>query len=260
MRHPRTIPNAISLTPFVVIVASIVSAHATYAQASLADESPLDPAIGLITEACQRFKSVQDYECRLIKQERVNGKLLPEGAAIMKVRNNPLSIYLQCESPASDRGVQVCYVANKNHGKMRVHPNGLFGVFGFVSVNLRDPRALEKNRHCITEAGLGNLLETTACSWAMERRLNKTQVEMADDIINGRACTRIVTVHPDRNAGSFYGYRCVLWIDKETLLPVGAETYDWPRPGSPAGGDLLERYRFVDIRCNIGLGDSVFAR
>ena len=259
MRHLRSIANPIFLAPFVAIVAGFVSAHATYAQSSRADDSPLDPAIGLITEACQRFKNVQDYECRLIKQERVNGKLLPEGAAIMKVRNNPLSIYLQCESPASDRGLQVCYVANKNQGKMRVHPNGLFGIFGFVSVNLRDPRALEKNRHCITEAGLGNLLESTAQTWATERRLNKTQVEITDDIINGRPCTRIVTVHPDRNAGPLYGYRCVLWIDKETLLPLGAETYDWPRSGSPTGGDLLERYRFLDVRCNIGLKDNVFA-
>jgi hypothetical protein len=142
---------------------------------------------------------------------------------------------------------------------MRVHPNGLFGIFGFVSLSPRDPRALEKNRHCITEAGLDNLLESTARSWAMERRLNKTQVEIAADVINGRACTRIVTIHPDRNAGSFYGYRCVLWIDEATLLPVGAETYDWPRSGTSGGGDLLERYRFLDIRCNIGLNDNVFA-
>jgi Protein of unknown function (DUF1571) len=52
----------------------------------------------------------------------------------------------------------------------------------------------------------------------------------------------------------------VLWLDKTTHLPVGAETYDWPRQGGPEGGDLLEWYRYFDIRCNIGLTDSDFSR
>jgi hypothetical protein len=259
MIHPRTVPCSRFLAPFAFLLASFVLVPMTHAHSDRADQASMDQAIHLITEACKRFEKVQDYECRLIKQERVHGALLPEGTAIMKVRNKPYSIYLRCESPDSDRGLQVCYVANQNQGKMRVHPNGLFGIFGFVSLSPRDPRALEKNRHCITEAGLANLLESTARHWAMERRLNKTRVEIADDVINGRACTRIVTIHPDRNAGSFYGYRCVLWLDKETFLPVGAETYDWPRPGSSAGGELLERYRFLDIRCNIGLDENIFA-
>ena len=157
-------------TPFVLILATLILAPAIYAQPAPADQSPMDPAIELIADACLRFQNVQDYECTLIKQERVNGKLLPEGVAAMKVRNNPYSIYLRCESPKAERGLQVCYVANQNGGKMRVHPNGLFGIFGFVSVNPRDPRALEKNRHCITEAGLGNLLDSTARHFAMERR------------------------------------------------------------------------------------------
>ena len=255
MLYLRTVLGTGLIAPFTAILVGFVLVQTTFAQADRAEQSSMDPAIDWITKARQRFQGVQDYECKVIKQERVNGTLLPEGTAIMKVRNNPLSIYIRCESPDSERGLEVCYVAKRNRGKMRVHPNGRFGIFGFVSVDPWGPRALEKNRHPITEAGLGNLLESTSRYWAMERRLNKTQVEIADDVINGRPCTRIVTVHPDRNAGSFYGYRCVLWLDKETLLPVGAETYDWPRPG----GDLLESYRFLDLRCNIGSKDEVFA-
>jgi hypothetical protein len=259
MTDPRTALIPRFFAPFAFLLASFVLVPTTNAQSDPGHQASMDQAIDLITEACRRFQKVQDYECRLIKQERINGTLLPEGTTTMKVRNHPFSIYLCCESPDSERGIQVCYVANRNQGKMRVHPNGLFGIFGFVSLSPRDQRAFEKNRYCITEAGLGNLLESTARYWAMERHLSKTQVEISDDVINGRACTRIVTIHPDRDAGSFYGYRCVLWLDKETWLPVGAETYDWPRPGGSAGGDLLERYRFLDSRCNIGLNENVFA-
>ena len=64
---------------------------------------------------------------------------------------------------------------------MRVHPAGMRGILGFWSVDPHDPRAFEKSRHCITEAGLGNLLDSTARYWDMERRLNKTLVHITDD-------------------------------------------------------------------------------
>jgi hypothetical protein len=218
----------------------------------------MDQAIAILTEARMHFRNVRDYECRLIKRERVNGELLPESLMIMRVRNKPFSVYLRCESPKCDNGLEACYVVGRNLGMMRVHPAGLLGIFGFLSLDPRDPRAFEKNRHSITDAGLDNLLESTARYWDMERRLNKTLVRITDDELGGHVCTRIETLHPDRNAASFYGYRCVLWLDKLTHLPVGAETYDWPRRGGPEGGDLLESYRYLDLRRNIGLGDDAF--
>jgi hypothetical protein len=75
----------------------------------------------------------------------------------------------------------------------------------------------------------------------MERRLNKTLVRITDEELSGHACTRVETIHPDRIAGSFYGYRCVLWLDKATHLPLGAETYDWPRQGGAEGYDSWSR-------------------
>jgi hypothetical protein len=243
-----------------MLLGSLALAQPARGQSAPADTpTGMDQAIALLTEARLHFTNVRDYECRLIKRESVHGALLPECIMTMKVRNKPLSVHLRCESPNADKGLEVCYVQGRNQGMMRVHPAGMLGVLGFWSVDTHDPRAFEKNRHCITEAGLGNLLESTARYWDMERRLNKTLVHIADDELDGRACTRIETIHPDRNAGAFYGYRCVLWLDKATHLPVGAETYDWPRQGGSLEGELLESYRYVDLRCNIGLGDDAFS-
>jgi hypothetical protein len=219
----------------------------------------MEQAIALLSEARRQFQNVQDYQCRLVKRERVRGMLLPEGVMIMKARTQPFSIYLRGESPASDNGLEVCFVDGRSQGMMRVHPAGVRGVLGFWSVDPHDARAFETNRHCITEAGLGNLLESTARYWEMERRLNKTVVHITEEVLDGRACTRIETIHPDLNAGSFYGYRCVLWLDKATHMPAGAATYDWPCPEGCEGGDLLESYRYQDLRCNVGLGDDVFS-
>jgi hypothetical protein len=242
-----------------IVRPSVTDPHAAPGKSAALDTpTGMDQAIALLDIARLHFKKVEDYECRLIKQERVDGTLLPESVMTMKVRTKPLSIYLRCESPDADKGLEVCYVDGRNHGMMRVRPAGKLGILGFWSVDPHDSRAFEENRHCITEAGLGNLLESTARYWEMERRLNKTQVHITDDKLDGRACTRIETIHPDRNAGSFYGYRCVLWLDKATHLPVGAETYDWPHKKGPEGGALLESYRFSDLRCNVGLGDEAF--
>jgi len=251
-----------SLVAFLALLfGSLALAQTARGQAAPADPTNgMDQAIALLTEARLHFQNVRDYECRLIKRECVNGTLLPDSVMTMRVRNQPFAVYFRCESPISDKGMEVCYAIGRNQGMMRVHPAGWLGIVGFVSLDPRDPRAFEKNRHCITEAGLGNLLENTARYWDMERRLNKTVVHITDDQLDGRACARIETVHPDRNAGSFYGYRCVLWLDKATHMPAGAETYDWPRQGSPEGGDLLEWYRYLDLRCNIGLDDDTFFR
>jgi hypothetical protein len=233
----------------------------THAQSPpVSSQIDIDKAIALLSEARRHFQNVRDYECRSINRERVNGTMMPESEIAMKVRTSPFSVYIHCNSPDSDQGMEICYVEGRNQGKMRVHPAGIQGVLGFWSVDVHDPRVYEKNRHCIAEAGIGNLLECTARYWEMERRLKKTVVHITDEAISGRACTRIETIHPDRYAGSFYGYRCVLWLDKATHLPIGAETYDWPRQGSPAGGDLLESYRFLDLHCNVGLGDDTFDR
>jgi hypothetical protein len=241
-----------------ILLTSLTLSPALCAQPP-SSEPNLDQAISLLNEARRQFKDVRDYECRMVRQERVNGKLLPENSAIMKVRNVPFSIYLYCESPKEDEGLEVCYFSGRNDGKMRVHPNGARGVLGFWSIAVNDSRAMEKNRHRIVEAGLGHLLDATAHYWDWERKLNKTEVRITDDEIAGRPCTRIETIHPDPDSGQFYAYRCVLWLDKETHLPAGAEAYDWPRRNGPASGELLETYRFVDLHCNVGLTDKVFA-
>jgi len=220
----------------------------------------MDQAIALLNEARIQFGKVRDYECRSVSRERVNGQLLPECVMLMKVSNKPFRVYLRCESPEADKGMEVCYAEGRNQGKMRVHPAGLQGLTGFWSVDTHDPRAFEKNRHCITEAGLGHLLESTARYWEVERRLNKTLVRITDEDLGGCPCCRIETIHPDRKAGSFYGYRCILWLNRASHLPVGAETYDWPRRGGSEGGELLESYRFLDLRCNVELSDEIFDR
>lgn len=221
--------------------------------------SPMDTPLRLIHEAQQAYGQVQDYTCLLIKQERVNGRLPPKTVMDMKVRAQPFSVYLRWRQPRSEAGQEVCYVAGKNGGKMRVRPKGVFGTFaGFISLDPNDPRARKTSRRNITEAGIGNMIERFARAWENERRLNlTTQVKVAEYEYNRRRCTRVETIHPSNPNGHFLYYRDVVYFDQKTHLPIRLEFYDWPRQaGDP--GQLVEVYSFANMRLNVGLTDDVF--
>jgi hypothetical protein len=227
-------------------------------QATAFAPSPLDEPLRLIADAGRSYQALHDYTCTFIKRERLQGQLQPENIIDMKVRTQPFSVYLRWMRPESMVGQEACYVAGRNNNMMRVHSTGLAGIVGFVSLDPRDPRVTQHNRHAITEAGIGNLIERFSHRWEMERQVNKTQVRVADYVYNQRPCTRVETIHPDPSGGQFYAYRSVVYFDKESHLPIRVEAYDWPKTGSPAGGDLLEQYSYVNIRTNVGLPDSTF--
>lgn len=232
----------------------------TAAPAGQTQTSPMDVPVRLIREAQQAYEKVQDYTCLCIKRERVNG-VLPAMDSVMemKVRTQPFSVYLRWLQPRNEAGQEVCYVAGRNNGMMRVHPKGVLGSFaGFISLDPNDPRARQTSKRSITEAGIGNTIERFARAWENERRLNLTnQVRVAEYEYNYRRCMRVETIHPDNGNGQFHYHRDVVFFDKETHLPIRLEFYDWPRQaGDP--GQLVEVYSFANMKLNVGLGDEVF--
>src|SRR5262249_42681867 len=95
-----------------------------------AQASPMDAPVGLIHEAEKAYENVRDYTCLCIKRERINGVLPPADTVMeMKVRTQPFSVYLRWLQPRNEAGQEVCYVAGRNNGMMRVHPKGVLGSF-----------------------------------------------------------------------------------------------------------------------------------
>ena len=111
--------------------------------------SPLDQPLQLLANARQAYQGVRDYTCLFIKREQVNGQMQPENVMAMKVRVQPFSVYFRWHAPKNLAGQELAYVAGRNAGMMRIHPTGVFGALGFVSVQLNDPRAMQTNRHTV---------------------------------------------------------------------------------------------------------------
>jgi hypothetical protein len=223
-----------------------------------APPSPLEKPLALLNEGRRNFANVKDYSCLMQSRENVRGRLLDENVIEFKMRHQPYSVYMRWLAPAKDKGQEVCYVHGRNGNKMRVHlPKGGGAFLGWNSVDPNDSRVMEHSRHNIYEAGLGHLIEETVKHWEVEAKQGKTAVKMAEYTCNNRKAIRIETHLTERIQGA-YCYRGVLYLDAETKTPLRTEYYDWPRPGGPADGELMEMYSYIDLRFNVGLTDQDF--
>ncbi|HEY1860388.1 MAG TPA: DUF1571 domain-containing protein [Gemmataceae bacterium] len=227
------------------------------APSSQATESPFDEPLRLIADARKAYQEVKDYRCTFIKREYLGGRLQAENVVAMQVRVKPFSVFLDWKAPRDLVGQQACYVAGRNEGMMRVQPTGAAGLLGFMSIDPKDPRVLENSRHAITEAGFGNLIERFGHCYEAARKQGKAEVRIALYEYNRRPCTRIETTYTDPKSAADGIGRSVLYLDKETHMPVRCECYDFPRGGAHEG-ELLEVYSYVNVQLNVGLTEEVF--
>jgi len=241
---------------FMLLGASMVQAQSG-GQVTRAEFSPLDQPIAWLSEAKRNFGVVKDYSCLLVSQERVKGVLLEQNTIEFKSRAEPFSISMRWLGPDKYKNQEVAFVAGKNNNKMRVKSNFLgSGIIGFVTLDPNDPRVLQHSRHTILEAGLANMIEQNLQHWQVARNGNKTKVTVGESKYDKRDCIRVEVTALDRSAAS-YCCRSVIYLEKESKIPIRIENYDWPRDGVPAG-DLLEMFSYVGLRFNTGVRDEEF--
>jgi len=141
---------------------------------------------------------------------------------------------------------------------VKFRPAGVDGIkYGFQWQSKDDPKTMPDTRHPVTDTGLAAVLDRVEKAVATEKRMNHpVQLTVLEYVFAGKPCTRYEVfaerAHPHR-----YAYKCVLYVDHETKLPVRFEAYDQPKGDSP---ELLEVQSFVGLRTNTGLGDAAFER
>ena len=226
-------------------------------QASLAaEETPIARALRVITECQTRYQEVSDYTCTFYKRERIDGELTPQFVMLMKARTTPKSIYFKFVNPY--KGREAIYVEGRNSGRILAHDVGVTKLLaGTMELDPASARAMEENRHPITDAGIGALIDTVARRWAAELHRDGTLVTFDPDMMIGhRRCLMIESIHPRRQQG-FLFHKVRLFIDSELNLPIRFEAYDWPKnPESPA--ELVEEYSYINLKLNVGLGEIDF--
>ncbi len=222
------------------------------------ERSSLDQPIAYLQEAKRNYTAVKDYSCIMVSQERVRGKLEDQSMMQMKMKTAPFSVWMKWMAPNKSAGQEVAFVAGKNNNKMRVKSNVIGGkIIGFVSIDPTDPRVLERSRHTILEAGIGNTIEQNLRHWEHAREVGKSKAVVTEAEFNKRACIRIeiAATAPVKDS---YCYRSVIFLEKNSKLPIHLENYDWPRQGGPPGGELIESFGYMNLQFNTGLKDDFF--
>jgi hypothetical protein len=219
-------------------------------------ETPILQALRMIDDCQARYETLSDYVCTFSKRERIDGRLRPRHVMLMKVRTRPRSIYFKFRQPSPGR--EAIYVDGRNDGKVLAHEVGLKRLLaGTLSLDPTGSMAMEDNRHPITHAGIGSLLDTVESRWSRDLDPTESMIAIRDgQLVGSRPCTLIESTHP-RHLPQLLFYRVRVYIDRELGLPVRFEAYDWP-VSPEAAPELVEEYTYTDLKLNVGLTDADF--
>ena len=195
------------------------------------------------------YAEIDSYTAIFHKQERVDGKLREEETISLKFKK-PFKVYMKWIK-APHKGREALYAEGWNKNQVRVHEGGILGL---VTVNL-DPkgrRAMQENRHPITDTGLGKLVKILQENVIKGLAAGEIDFkEHGQDMVYGRKTQKIELVLPKARAKDYYCCRAVIHVDLETTVPIKVQIFD--------GNDLLiENYGFENLNLKAALTDADF--
>jgi hypothetical protein len=192
-----------------------------------------------ILAQCQaRVESLDTYQVRMSRVERVGGRLQPEEEVILSIRRDPKAVRLEWTS-GSNRGREVIYSTQLDQGSLFVHMPSSAIPLPTMKIPVDSPMVMKNSRHAITEAGLDTVVAHLRKCLDQE---HPSSAEPAEPIYRG------VETPPglDRPSHRFTrrspsGETWTVYLDVQTLLPCMVLAHD-------AMGGLDERYVYQEVR------------
>jgi hypothetical protein len=245
-----------------IVAASLGSQAASYAAAprlayeARPGEHPLEDVLRLCGQGLKRLHAIKDYSGNLVRRERIEGRLSDYQYQFLKVRHQPLSVYIYYQGPK--RGSEVIYVEGRNDGQLWAHEVGANAqLVGTVSLDPEGPRARKESRYPITEAGLTPLARHVIKLAENDKPYGECEVKAFPEAkVNDRPCLAVQITHPtQRREFKFHLIR--VFFDHEWGFPIRYEAYGWP---SKTGDDppLIEEYTFSNLKFDHSFTDRDF--
>jgi hypothetical protein len=216
-------------------------------------------------------QNVHDYSCRLIKRERIDGKLQSPQFARVKVRCEqkqdgevvkPMAVFIQFLAPAKIKDRRILYIDGQNNGEMLVRKGGISMKYLKLRLKPGSTQALRESKYPITEIGFDKifdrLIQLAKDDMASDPTAANTQVShFRDAKVNDRVCSHLRVVHPAQGKGIMF-HEANLFVDNELKVPIRLVVHGWPES---EGGEkpLIEEYSYVDLKMNVGLKDADFS-
>ena len=221
------------------------------------NEHPLMPALRVAQNGLQWIDgNIHDYTAVLRKQERIDGELMDEEVAYIKVRHKPFAVYMYFLSP--HKGRECLYNAAPDGGKgvLVARDCGWRRRIGKVELDPEGGLAMKGQKYPIMKLGIRELTSELIKVATNDVQFAECEVKHAQGKMQGRPVTWIQVVHPVPRA-NFRFHKAEVFIDNELQVPVRYRAYLWPE--EPGGEPLLEEsYTYVNLKVNNGFTDADF--
>jgi hypothetical protein len=197
----------------------------------------MDDAASVVARARAAIEAMTTYQVQLNRQERVAEVLQPAEDVQLSIRRAPRAVRLEWTA-GPHKGREAIYSASEPGALLHVHMGDSPIPVPNLSMAPDSAMVMKNSRHPITEAGFDAIvktLETGLSSPAPGSTL--TYVGVETPAAAGRPCHKI-----ERHNAA--GETWLVYLDAQTALPALVE-------GRSAKGDLLERYRFLDVKPNL---------
>ncbi len=199
--------------------------------------SKMEEARAVVTRARAAVEAMTTYQVQLSRQERVGDVLQPAEDVQLSIRRAPRAVRLEWTA-GSHKGREAIYSASEPGALLHVHMGDSPIPVPTLSIAPDSAMVMKNSRHPITEAGFDAIVKTleTGLS-APAAGSTLTYVGLETPAAVGRACHKI-----ERHNAA--GETWLVFLDAETALPALVE-------GTAANGDILERYRFHQVKANL---------
>jgi hypothetical protein len=220
-------------------------------------EHPLAPVLRWATAGLKDIEAIKDYECVLVKRDRIDGEMGEPQYMQVKVRHRPFSVYVKFLGPAEVKGREAIYIEGANDGNLMAHGTGIERVAGTLSLAPDSPLAMRGQRYPLTKIGVLNLTRELITVGRHDAQYGECDVKYFKNAkVNDRVCTCMQFEHPvPRREFRFHVAR--IYVDDELELPIRYEAFTWPEEqgGEPV---LEEEYTYLNLKTNVGLTDHDF--
>lgn len=243
--------------PKVATRIAVASAPLPFDLTQRAGEHPLMPALRMAKESLQHLDAdIPGYSAILRKQERIDGELMEEEIAFVKVRHNPFSVHMYFLSPCKGRECLYKDLPGGLKGKLVARDCGWKRRIGAIELDPEGTLAMKGQKYPIMKLGIRGLTTELIDVATNDVNFGECEVQTFQNKINKRPVTQLVVTHPTERR-NFRFYKAEVFIDNELRIPIRYAAYKWPKtPGGPA--PLEESYTYLNVKVLDNLTDADF--
>ena len=215
---------------------------------------PLELCIQQLQHAKTLLAATPDMEDSFHKQERIDGVLGDVNRIQLKVRREPLSVYMRWQT--APEGREILWQDGQHDGYMLVQAGGWQKLLlPVLKIDPHGEQAMSNSRHPINEVGLWNMTEKLLKAAQDAQQETNFLAEYAEvNAADERAC-HCFTLQPAAESACTYR-KLVILIDKELKVPLGFQVFN--QVGDKPEAVLEESYLYQGLKLNASLTDLDF--